>query len=273
MDSSGLENIWIESGFLGEGACEQVMKEKGWNCVIRIHKLRSVLWACFTSWAEKNDKVIREDLKVATGSVSDAFANKDDLEDFSSKTEEVQVLFNEFEVSCSENATFRYWRTFWGSNTLFVKETGNCSWNHWLKCCLGLELLIISIIHVGELSSSLICTCCPQLHQRYTEALSLKTCHKRNKTDVQRNTRWPGHWTCRQGRQSSWRACGNYKSRHSRNRWGLTFNERAQLTRDTKAMFNLTGSEEYDDEHECAHKDFGANTLSLEIPDCRLRLP
>lgn len=103
MDSSGLENIWTESEVLGEGVCEQVMKGKGWNRVIRIHKLTlealwSVLWAYFTSWAGENDKLIREDLKVAAGSVSDAFANKD--EDLLSETEEVKVLFGEFEVSC-----------------------------------------------------------------------------------------------------------------------------------------------------------------------------
>ena len=117
MDSSGLENIWIESGVLGEKASEQVMKGKGWNRVIRIHKLTlealwSVLWASFTTWTEENDKFVRDDLKVAAGRVSDAFANKDDreinssLEDLLSETEEVQVLFSEFEDSCSENATF-----------------------------------------------------------------------------------------------------------------------------------------------------------------------
>ena len=81
MDSSGLETIWIESGILGERAFEHVMKGKGRNRVIRSHKLTlealwSVLWACFTPRAEENDKLIREDLKVAAGCVSDAFGQQ-----------------------------------------------------------------------------------------------------------------------------------------------------------------------------------------------------
>lgn len=83
IDSWGLENMWIENRVLGEGACEPAMKVKGWNRVIRIHKLIleafwSVLWACFKSWAEENVKLVRENLKVTAGSISDGFVNKDD---------------------------------------------------------------------------------------------------------------------------------------------------------------------------------------------------
>lgn len=65
---------------------KQVMNGKGWNRVIRTLKLTlealwSVLWACFfRMWAKENEKLIQDDLKVAAGHVSDAFASKDDKE-------------------------------------------------------------------------------------------------------------------------------------------------------------------------------------------------
>jgi hypothetical protein len=51
-------------------------------------------------WAEKNEKLIEDDLKVYAGLVSGAFARKDDrgisssFDDLLSETEEIQVLFN-----------------------------------------------------------------------------------------------------------------------------------------------------------------------------------
>ena len=156
MDSSGLENIWIESGVLGEKASEQVMKGKGWNRVIRIHKLTlealwSVLWASFTTWTEENDKFVRDDLKVAAGRVSDAFANKDDreinssLEDLLSETEEVQVLFSEFEDSCSENATFCYWRTYMKLISILLRFTRSLREGDWGLFLTSFSALVWSI--------------------------------------------------------------------------------------------------------------------------------
>ena len=41
-------------------------------------------------------------------------------------------------------------------------------------------------------------------------------------------------------------------------RWSLTFNERAQLTKDAKTMYKVaTCNNQHDNEYECAHKDFG----------------
>jgi hypothetical protein len=48
----------------------------------------------------------------------------------------------------------------------------------------------------------------------------------------------------------------------ARDRWGLTFNERLQLTRDAKTMYKVADNQDdNDDEHECAHKDYGPKRM------------
>ena len=63
MDSCRLVDIWIQSEILGENTAGNVIKEKGWNRVIRAHKptleyLWAVLWIRFKDWAAENDKIM-----------------------------------------------------------------------------------------------------------------------------------------------------------------------------------------------------------------------
>ena len=47
----------------------------------------------------------------------------------------------------------------------------------------------------------------------------------------------------------------------ARDTWCITFNERAELARDTRTMLNLTAGNE-EEEHQSSHKDFGIPSLA-----------
>jgi hypothetical protein len=48
----------------------------------------------------------------------------------------------------------------------------------------------------------------------------------------------------------------------ARDRWGLTFNKKAQQTRDAKTMYKVADNQnDNDNEHECAHKDSGPKRM------------
>ncbi|KAL8621266.1 hypothetical protein ACOMHN_008091 [Nucella lapillus] len=60
---------------------------------------------------------------------------------------------------------------------------------------------------------------------------------------------------------------GITKTDTARDRWFLTLSARSQLAKDTKAMFGLSSAADEDDEHDCAHKDFGKKRLKQDQDD------
>ncbi|KAL8561204.1 hypothetical protein ACOMHN_029275 [Nucella lapillus] len=60
---------------------------------------------------------------------------------------------------------------------------------------------------------------------------------------------------------------GITKTDTARDRWSLTLSARSQLAKDTKAMFGLSSAADEDDEHDCAHKDFGKKRLKQDQDD------
>ncbi|KAL8598451.1 hypothetical protein ACOMHN_032728 [Nucella lapillus] len=118
------------------------MDGKGWNRAIRVHKLTvealwSILWERFKEWATENEKTVSENLQNAAKRVAQGFANKDDndiqssLEDLLSSIEEVKVLFDEFESSSSENATYQYWRTYMKLVSILLRFTRSLRDGDW----------------------------------------------------------------------------------------------------------------------------------------------
>lgn len=65
LESSGINDIWVESDVFGQRTSENILKGKLWNHVIRAHKLSyealwRVLWPILMAWAKKKGQVQRE---------------------------------------------------------------------------------------------------------------------------------------------------------------------------------------------------------------------
>eukprot|EP00745_Piridium_sociabile_P034091 TRINITY_DN5858_c0_g1_i7.p1 TRINITY_DN5858_c0_g1~~TRINITY_DN5858_c0_g1_i7.p1 ORF type:complete len:942 (+),score=252.29 TRINITY_DN5858_c0_g1_i7:556-3381(+) len=284
MDSSGLETIWIESGVLGEGTAGNVMNGKGWNRAIRVHKLTlealwSVLWTHFKQWAEENEKVISEDLKAASSKVAEGFAGKDDEEIQSSteallsKIDEVKVLLDEFEASCSENATFRYWRSYMKLVSILLRFTHSLrvgDWELFLSSFAEMLPWLGAFDHyhytrwgtVFLADMKLLPMTAPEVHQSFM-AGDFVTKETRQKFNQIPDDQAIEH--VNKAGKVAGGLVGITQTDTARDRWCLIFNEKAQLARDTKAMFNLSGDDE-DDEHE-AHKDCGKMRIKQDQED------
>lgn len=66
--------ILVESDVSGKTTAENITMGKGWNCVIRAHKLAfeslwRILWPNFLQWIEDNDKAIDHSVTVLADSL------------------------------------------------------------------------------------------------------------------------------------------------------------------------------------------------------------
>lgn len=114
MAGSGLAEVWLESGLLGEGAVQLVMFGKAYNKAMRAHKLTlQALWRillpAFLSFAEESDKDCHDEVA--------AMAAADEPESIpqlitSLKSERFHKLLNDFVESKSDDVNFVFWWSY-----------------------------------------------------------------------------------------------------------------------------------------------------------------
>lgn len=188
MDSSGLENLWIKSGVFGEGECEQGMKGKWWNhaiCKLPLKALRSVLFACLTPCSEDNDKLIREDwklqLEVFHMHSSTKMTKESVPHSVCQKLKRCKYCLMSLKFLVQRMPPFAAGEATWvvlTSTFTHLRREGDLeqfriSFAEMLPWFGALDNFYYSRLPLLTLSSVL-CACCPQLHRRYTNALSLK---------------------------------------------------------------------------------------------------
>ena len=83
MESSGLSDIWEESGIFGETTADNILKGKIWNRVIRAHKLTfealwRVLWPLFETWCDENSKDANSYSQQQAKRLAEEFFSQDD---------------------------------------------------------------------------------------------------------------------------------------------------------------------------------------------------
>lgn len=111
MAGSGLAEVWLESGLLGEGAVQLVMLGKAYNKAMKAHKLTlQALWRtlfpAFLSFAEESDKDCHDEVA--------AIAAADEPESIpelitSLKSERFHKLLKDFVDSKSDDVNFVFW--------------------------------------------------------------------------------------------------------------------------------------------------------------------
>ena len=116
-ESSGLSDIWEESGVFGETTADNILKGKIWNRVIRAHKLSfealwRVLWPLFETWCDENSKDAKCYSQRPAKRLAEEFFSEDDeskqlaynsiLENLTN----IREIFEEFDAEHKDDATF-----------------------------------------------------------------------------------------------------------------------------------------------------------------------
>ena len=121
MESSGLKDVWIESGVYSENTASHIMNGHAYNKAIRAHKLTlEALWRIlspmFQEWALKNGKELDKNITEGVEDVVNKVSQKDEsvVDSFSRLVEastELLDLLREFDEA-ETAATLRYWRQY-----------------------------------------------------------------------------------------------------------------------------------------------------------------
>ena len=142
MESSGLSDIWEESGVFGETTADNILKGKIWNRVIRAHKLSfealwRVLWPLFETWCDENSKDAKCYSQRPAKRLAEEFFSEDDeskqlaynliLENLTN----IREIFEEFDAEHKDDATFCFWRTYMQLVSILLRFTRAIREGNW----------------------------------------------------------------------------------------------------------------------------------------------
>ena len=136
VESSGISHMWVESEVFGEATAENTAKGKHWNRVARAHKLGydalwRVLWPLLLTWAHDNGEPVDESsLEEMARRLANEFSTKsDDLKNLTThglliaQVSQVTELIKKFDAAHQDNPTFYYWRKYMNLVSIFLRFT------------------------------------------------------------------------------------------------------------------------------------------------------
>lgn len=285
MDSSGLRDVWIESGVYGENTTLHMLSGHAYNKAVRAHKLtfealwRS-LWPKFQEWAVQNGKaLINEELSMHVDKVIEKFAGKcEDVTD--SFCELVRAaagvigLLQEFDESQSGQPTFKYWRQYMEMVSIlmgFIRAEREGNWALHLELfCKMLPWFAIydhtnysrwGPVYLADMMA--LPTTAPEVHREFiagcfsikrTEGKFKQVASDQALEHVNRIAKVSGGLV------------GITHLDSARDRWCLTYNERARISDDTLGLFGLQHEDTNDD---WSHRDTSATGIKRDEEDIR----
>ena len=236
MESSGLSDIWEESGVFGETTADNILKGKIWNRVIRAHKLSfealwRVLWPLFETWCDENSKDAKCYSQRPAKRLAEEFFSEDDeskqlaynliLENLTN----IREIFEEFDAEHKDDATFCFWRTYMQLVSILLRFTraireGN--WDLFLSSFSEMLPWFAAFDHVKYFrwgtvfltDMKMLQQTAPEVYQGFQEGdfFTKETANQFNQIPDD------------QALEHVNRACNA-----ARDRWCITYNERAQL--------------------------------------------
>ena len=268
LESSGISDIWAESEVFGETTAENILKGKLWNRVMRAHKLSyealwRVLWPLLVLWAKdngKDDKLV--DLSMQLASKFDQSSEMDTAA-YSNLIDEVgQVtdIVREFDATRQDDSTYCYWRQYMHLVCIllrFTRAIREGTWELYLSSFAEMLPWFAAFDHTNYTrwgvifltDMKLLPRTAPEVCQGFQSGdfVTKETKHAFNQIaddqaleHVNKSGKVAGGLV------------GITRTESARDRWCLTYNERAKLSEDTKAMFDV-GAETKG----ASHKDLG----------------
>ena len=280
MESSGLSDMWEGSGVFGESNAENILKGKVWNRVVRAHKLSfealwRVLWTMFQAWCEENGKVVEDHLMEAVKRLVEQLALDHDDERQLALTSVVGELTNvltwleEFDTLHKDDATFCYWRTYMLLVAILLRLTRALregDWDLFLSSFAEMLPWFAAFDHVNYFrwgtafltDMKMLQQTAPMVYHGFQDGdfVTKETTHQFNQIPDDQALEHVN----KAGKVAGG-LVGISRLDAARDRWCLTYNERAQLSEDTKTMFNILRSDEED------HKDSGPTRIKRDEED------
>lgn len=281
MESSGLKDVWIESGIYGENTASHIMNGHAYNKAVRAHKLTlEALWRIlcpmFQEWASLNGKEPDNEITAAVEEVVNKVIQKDEsvINSFNRLVEassELLDLLKEFD-KIETAATFRYWRHYMEMVSVvlgFIRAEREGNW------ALHLELFAKMLpwfavydhynysrwgpVYLADMRALPITA--PEVHREFVAG---RFSIKRNKGMFNQVASDQALEHVNRIAKVSGGIIGITHINSSRDRWCLTSSERARICDDTLALFGLHHNDSNDD---CYHRDAGMAGIRRDEDD------
>lgn len=284
MESSGLGDAWVESGVFGETTANHMLAGNAYNKAIRGHKLTyeslwRILWPKFLAWAEENEKPLDKNLLTSVRDVVDKFSNKDDevTDSFIALVEliaPVLGLLKEFDKSQSQNPTFKYWRQYMDMVSIlmgFIRADREGNWSLHLEM-FGKMLPWFALydhynytrwgsVYLADMKA--LPSSAPEV---FREFVAGKFSVKRTDGKFRQIATDQALEHVNRIAKVSGGIVGIAHLDSSRDRWCLTYNERARISDDTLGLF---GQQHDDVNDDWTHRDSGKSGLKRDEEDVR----
>ena len=279
VESSGIPDMWVESEVFGEATAQNIVKGKHWNRVARAHKISyealwRVLWPLLLTWAHDNGEPVDESsLEEMARRLANEFSTRsDDLKDLTTHgllISQVIELIKKFDEAHQDNPTFCYWRKYMNLVSIllrFTRALREGDWELYLSSFAEMLPWFAAYDHVNYTrwgvvylaEMRLLPQTAPEVYLGFLRGdfVTRETHHTFNQI--------PDDQALEHVNKSGKTAgglVGITRTDSARDRWCLTYNEKAQLSEDTKAMFGI-GSEK-----ECDHRDSGKSRMRQDEED------
>ncbi|KAL2081649.1 hypothetical protein ACEWY4_023502 [Coilia grayii] len=263
LADSGLRDIFEESGVF--------MKGKGWNRVSRAHKLAfealwRILWPTFLQWVDDNDCTIDNSCIQLADAISEHIRCEEIetaagcYEELVLKVEKVQDLLAEFDKANKDKPTFTFWRQYMELVSIllaFTRALRSGDWKLYMSAFKSMmpwfaaydhthytrwgAVFIADMEHLAQKA--------PQVYKGFLDGdfVAKETNHSFNNVPFD---------LCLEHINKTGKVAGGLvgitRNESARNRWSITYNERASLAQDTRSLFCLTHDGEDDED---THKD------------------
>lgn len=284
MMDSGLKDIWVDSGVFGENTADKILQGKGWNRIIRAHKLTvdalwRILWPSFEAQVISNSNDPYGTLKRHAELISSGFHDKKEKDIHENVIEmtpiikEMMMTLDAFDNSKCNNQTYLFWRQYMELTLLLLRFTRALRSGNWELYLTSLAEMIpwfalydhthytrwatVFLADAKELPTRAPCVYNGFLNGDFVVK---ETSHKFNQIPDDQGLEHIN----KLGKVAGG-LVGITRTDTARDRWSVTYNDRMRLAQSTWAMFGLQSDVSNDVEWD--HKELGPSRLKRDESD------
>ena len=261
MESAGLGDIWMESGLYGESTIQSILSGKAYNRAVRAHKLTyEAIWRVYLSnvkhWLQENGKEFPVKFTEMAKDIAEAFKSedKDVIASVLHLTKELKSvdIFKDYDSENAGNPTFTFWRNYMKMvETLldFLKAERVGNWELHLASFMDMLPFFFIYDHnnyarwgpVYLADMSLLQETAPEVHAEFKAGNFVVK--RSNDVFNQVSPDQAPEWLNRSCKVAGG-LIGITRNETARDKWCLTYNEKAHIAECTRGLFNIMNDEE-----------------------------
>ena len=258
MADAGLKEIWVDMGTFGENTADRILTGKGWNRIIRAHKLTvealwRVLWPQFMNWSEANGREVNIAITACARNIGIGIDVKNDqliennIQEMTSLMQGVLENLTDFDEANSHNPTYCFWRQYMNMVEILLRFTRALRTGNWELYLASIAEMIPWFIYYDHTNYSRwatvfladaqnIAEMAPAVHKGFLDGgfVVKESSHKFNQLPDDQ-----GLEHINKIGKDAGGLIGITRTDTARDKWSLVYNEKIGIVKATWSMFGL----------------------------------